>query len=453
MAALSYTRARCSGYGTANARRQLRSMPWRTRRTHLAVISASRIRCSATGQSSSSSPGRSSATSSCFGPCPNAWPFSSGSPRSAGSFCLTRRVSGCRTRSRMFARWMRGRPRSRPSWTPSASERPSFSVLSESGPASIVFAATRPERTQALILTGTFAYFGFAGWDDLDRDPAELRARLVPELGEDYTPSVKQLARWQAWCRAAGSAWGSGEALKALLPSVRTSMRQLGMVERMSASPGMARAALEAAFRIDVRPILPTISAPTLVIHARDEAIPVQEGRYIADHIPGARLLEVEGSDHVPWLADPDRILTGMEEFLTGSHAAPSPSRRALRTVLFTDMVACRRNTPRRRATSGGGRCCTGSTRSPRSSRSDSAARWWRARATATSSRSTARRRRSAAPRRCVLRPRHWASRSALASTPASANCGTTASAGLPYTSRRGSSVRPAPGRSSSPAP
>ena len=324
---------------------------------------------------------------------------------------------------------------------------------SESGPASIVFAATRPQRTQALILTGTFAYFGFAGWDDLDRDPAELRARLVPELGEDYTPSVKQLARWQAWCRAAGSAWGSGEALKALLPSVRTSMRQLGMVERMSASPGMARAALEAAFRIDVRPILPTISAPTLVIHARDEAIPVQEGRYIADHIPGARLLEVEGSDHVPWLADPDRILTGMEEFLTGSHAAPSPSRRALRTVLFTDMVACRRNTPRRRATSGGGRCCTGSTRSPRSSRSDSAARWWRARATATSSRSTARRRRSAAPRRCVLRPRHWASRSALASTPASANCGTTASAGLPYTSRRGSSVRPAPGRSSSPAP
>jgi pimeloyl-ACP methyl ester carboxylesterase len=210
---------------------------------------------------------------------------------------------------------------------------------SESGPAEMVFAATRPERTRALILTGSFAYFGFAGWDDLDRDPAELRARLVPELGEDYTPSVKQLARWQAWCRAAGSAWGSGEAMKALTPSVR-SIRLLAMVERMSASPGMARAALEAAFRIDVRSILPTITVPTLVIHASDEVIPVQEGRYIADHIPGARLLEVEGRDHVPWLADPDRILTEVEEFLTGSHAAPSPSRRALRTVLFTDMVA-----------------------------------------------------------------------------------------------------------------
>ena len=111
----------------------------------------------------------------------------------------------------------------------------------------------------------------------------------------------------------------------------------------MSASPGMARAVLEAAFRIDVRPILPTISAPTLVIHARDEVMPVQCGRYIADHIPGARLLEVEGSDHARWLADPDKILTQIEEFLTGSHAAPSLSRRALRTVLFTDMVASTR--------------------------------------------------------------------------------------------------------------
>ncbi len=210
---------------------------------------------------------------------------------------------------------------------------------SESGPSSIFFAATRPERTQALVLTGTFAYFGFTGWDDLACDPAELRARLVQELGEDYAPSVQRLARWQAWARAAGSSWGTGEATKALLPSVRLT-RQLGMVERMSASPGMARVALEAAFRLDVRAILPTISVPTLVIHARDEVIPVQEGRYLADHIPGAQLLEVDGRDHVPWLSDPDTILTTVEEFLTGSHAAPSLTRRALRSVLFTDIVA-----------------------------------------------------------------------------------------------------------------
>ena len=167
--------------------------------------------------------------------------------------------------------------------------------VSEGGPAAIVFAATRPERTRALILTGTFAFFGFAGWDDIDRDPAELRARLVPELGEDYTPSTEQIARLQELGRAVRSAWGSGAALKGLLPSVR-SIRQLAMLERMSASPGMARATLEAAFRIDVRPILPTITAPTLVIHARDDLVPVQGGRYLADHIPGARLLEVDGS-------------------------------------------------------------------------------------------------------------------------------------------------------------
>jgi len=103
----------------------------------------------------------------------------------------------------------------------------------------------------------------------------------------------------------------------------------------------MARATIEAAFRIDVRPILPTITAPSLVIHAReDPGIPVQCGRYLADQIPGARYLEVDGVDHAYWLTDPDRILTGIEEFLTGSHAAPAQSHRALRTVLFTDIVA-----------------------------------------------------------------------------------------------------------------
>src|SRR4029453_4479498 len=67
---------------------------------------------------------------------------------------------------------------------------------------------------------------------------------------------------------------------------------------------------------------------------------PVQGGRYLADHIPGARYLEVEGVDHAPFLTEPDKILTEIEEFLTGTHPAPAPSHRALRTVLFTDIVA-----------------------------------------------------------------------------------------------------------------
>ncbi len=209
----------------------------------------------------------------------------------------------------------------------------------EGGPGAIVFAATRPERTRALVLAGTTAYHVVTGWDDIDRDPAELRARRLPELGEHYTPTTEQIARAQEFGRAARSAWGSGAALSIAVPSVR-SMRQLAMLERMCASPGMARATYEVIFRIDVRPILPTITAPTLVMHARTDIVPVQCGRYLADHIPGARYLEVDGVDSGPWFTEPDRILTEIEEFLTGSRAAPAQSHRALRSVLFTDMVA-----------------------------------------------------------------------------------------------------------------
>jgi class 3 adenylate cyclase len=211
--------------------------------------------------------------------------------------------------------------------------------VSEGGPASIVFAASRPDRVRALILAGTFAWSGYAAWEDVDVDPRELCERLRPSLGDAYTPSPEQIAGIQALGRAVRSNWGTGEALRVLLPSV-LSMRRLGTLERMSASPGMARATVEATFLIDVRPVLQTISVPTLVVHATDDPVPVQGGRYLADHIPGARLMEFDGHDHAPWLSDPDRIVGAMEEFLTGTHGAPSPSQRALRTVLFSDIVA-----------------------------------------------------------------------------------------------------------------
>jgi pimeloyl-ACP methyl ester carboxylesterase/class 3 adenylate cyclase len=210
---------------------------------------------------------------------------------------------------------------------------------SEGGPQAIAFAAKRPERTRALILYGSFAFAPPEDWDNIEGDAAELRARALVELGEDYTPSTNQIASYQEFFRALRSAWGTGAAARLIFPSVR-SIRQLAMFERMTASPGMIRAVLESNMRIDVRPILPTLTAPTLVIHAREDPLPMQLGRYLADHIPGARYLEVDGTEHAPWFTEPDKILVGIEEFLTGGHAAPSQSHRALRTVLFTDIVA-----------------------------------------------------------------------------------------------------------------
>lgn len=222
--------------------------------------------------------------------------------------------------------------------------RPAIFGMSEGGPSSILFAAKRPERTRALILYGTYTYLS-VGWDDLDSEPSEMlmnkRLQITDDASEKdkYAWSEDQLARILAMARAARFRWGSGETARLMLPSVK-SIRQLAMFERMVASPGMIRATMESTFRTDVRPILPTIATPTLVIHARDEPMPVQLGRYIADHIPGARMLEVEGADHAPFFTEPARILSEMEEFLTGGHAVPSAARRALRTVVFTDIVS-----------------------------------------------------------------------------------------------------------------
>ena len=325
------------------------------------------------------------------------------------------------------------------------------SGLSDGGPVAMMFAATRPARTRALILCGSYSFHP-GGWDTIDRDPAELRARFLAELGEDYTPSIEQLARWLEAARAVRSGWGSGAAASIGAPSFR-SIRQLGMLERMSASPGMARASFEASFRIDVRPILPTLTAPTLVIHSReDPAVPVQGGRYLADHIPGARYLEVEGVDHAPFLTEPDKILTGIEEFLTGSHAAPSQSHRALRSVLFTDIVASTQHA----AATGDERWRAVLHRFGEIT-ADLTQRFGGTVVKSTGDghlpRSTGRRRPSAAPRPCVLRPRRWPSRSAPASIPVSASCWMRTSAGSRYTSRLGSSGTQGRATSSCPAP
>ena len=228
-------------------------------------------------------------------------------------------------------------------------DRAAMMGISEGGPASIVFAASQPDRVQALVLMGTFPTVLFEDWGDLEVDPSVLHQRSLSELGERYAPTEAQMARFQGFGSAVRDRWGTGEALGILLPSIR-SKQQLGMLERMSASPGMVRATLEAGFRMDVRDVLPAIAMPTLVIHATEDLVPIQLGRYLADHITGAQMLEVEGRDHAPWLNQPDLVLSTVEEFLTGTHAL-TPARRALRTVLFTDIVASTERCGARRRT------------------------------------------------------------------------------------------------------
>ena len=108
---------------------------------------------------------------------------------------------------------------------------------------------------------------------------------------------------------------------------------------RLGASPAAARAVLEMTLAIDVRDILPAIRVPTLILHRTgDRRIDVGGGRYMAERIPDARLVELSGIDHLPWVGDGDAIVDEVEEFLTGSRHAAEPTR-VLATVLFTDMV------------------------------------------------------------------------------------------------------------------
>jgi pimeloyl-ACP methyl ester carboxylesterase len=219
-------------------------------------------------------------------------------------------------------------------------ERAALIGMSEGGPASIVFAAAHPDRVRALVLMGAYAVAPIpydSPLDSVDLDPSEIRGYIKDSLGEQYTPEHAQIVRLQALGRAIRDSWGTGAAMALFTPSVR-SRQQLGMIERVSASPGMARATVAALSGMDVRSVLPVLNVPTLIVHATDDIVPVQLGRYLADHIPGARMVEVAGNDHAPWLTQPDVTIDAIEEFLTGAHAH-QPGRRALRTLLFTDIV------------------------------------------------------------------------------------------------------------------
>jgi pimeloyl-ACP methyl ester carboxylesterase len=192
---------------------------------------------------------------------------------------------------------------------------------SEGGPTATLFAATWPERTRALVLCGAMA-------------------RTTYSEDHSWLPTVEVFDESGAELMA--PSWGRGVAIDASAPSMAhdsDTVAWYGRLERMSITPGMLASVAAMFYDTDVRSVLPAIRVPTLVIHRRgDHLVNVRSSRYLAEHIEGARLVEVPGTDHTPWFETPELFADEIEEFLTGSRTASIPERR-LATVLFSDIV------------------------------------------------------------------------------------------------------------------
>jgi predicted ATPase/pimeloyl-ACP methyl ester carboxylesterase/DNA-binding CsgD family transcriptional regulator len=204
------------------------------------------------------------------------------------------------------------------------SERAALLGVSEGGALCTLFAATHPDRTSALALVGCFP-----------------RALWAPDYPWGDTPDERE-QRLEDTERGWGSLEWATRDLERRAPSVAHDeqfTRWWATYLRMSASPGAARAVRQMNNQIDVRPVLPAIGVPTLVVHrADDRTALVEEGRYLAAHIPGARYVELPGADHLPFAGDQDAVLDAIEEFLTGVRPAAEPDR-VLATVLAMEVV------------------------------------------------------------------------------------------------------------------
>jgi class 3 adenylate cyclase len=199
-------------------------------------------------------------------------------------------------------------------------ERPAIMAQLDAGPTALLFAATRPERTSALVLVHTSARFVAA---------SDYPIGYAAEAVEGLAAQFDQL-------------WGSDAMAARLVPSRAGDARFLRWFakwQRASVSPKGAQAFLRAMAEVDVRPVLPLVQAPTLVLHRRDFGlVSIEHGRYLAEHITGARLIELPGSDVDLIWEMPELALDAIQEFLTGVRRTVEPSR-VLATVLFTDIV------------------------------------------------------------------------------------------------------------------
>ena len=189
---------------------------------------------------------------------------------------------------------------------------------SEGGPMSVLFAATYPDRVRALVLYGTYAKRRDPDDDYPWAPTSDARARVAQELEEGWGENVDLSAMWPS-ADAAEVAWAHRRG-------------------RASLSPSGARDLILMNSKADVRDLLGSVQCPTLVLHRTgDLDASIEEGRYIARHISGARFVELPGDDHVPFV-DPDQILDEVEEFLTGVRPVAATDR-VLATTLFTDLV------------------------------------------------------------------------------------------------------------------
>jgi pimeloyl-ACP methyl ester carboxylesterase len=200
------------------------------------------------------------------------------------------------------------------------SERAALFGYSEGGPMCALFAATYPTRTMALIMAGSYA-----------------RKTAAPD--HPWGPNEEQFL---AYMDQVEHEWGGPVEIDKRAPSMAgdEGFRQWwGRLVRASASPAAAAMVQRMNAQIDIRHLLPAIHVPTLILHSVNEQIvDVGASRYLAGQIPGAKLVELPGADHVPWLSDADAILDEIEEFLTGARHSPEADR-VLATVLFTDIV------------------------------------------------------------------------------------------------------------------
>ena len=200
------------------------------------------------------------------------------------------------------------------------SERVVLVATNEGGATVIRYAATHPERVTALVLINTYAYY--VREDDYRWGPSR-------DVLDQYTASTTE-------------AWGTG-ALEVFAPS-RTGDEGFrvwwGRCQRLGVGVDAVAASMRATFLRDVRALLPTLAVPTLVLHREgDRYIQVGAGRYLGEHIPGAKYVELSGDDHMFWVGDTDAVLDEVEEFLTGSHQGPEGDV-VTATILFTDIVA-----------------------------------------------------------------------------------------------------------------